>query len=346
MAQPVKLHDVAVAAGVSIATASRALAGKTRVAQETRAHVLEVADRLGYQVNPIARALRDGSTRTVGMIVPVIANPFFAELIDAIEAELHSVGLELLLADSHGEVVQERKRLGNLVSRQVDGIFIVPHHERHSVPGIRAALAAVPLLQIDRRVARVRTDFVGVNNEDGIRSIVEHLVEIGTRSIVFASADDQNVAGRGRRTAFEAVTAELDLVVHPHIIGNFSLEAGQEAARQLLARSALPDAVVAGSDFNAFGLISSLRAGGVRVPEDIRVTGFDGTTLSQVFDPPLTTVRQPTAEIAATAVSFLMNRMADPEAPVREQVISPALVVRESTLRERPLASTSIAAGR
>lgn len=346
MAQPVKLHDVAVAAGVSIATASRALAGKTRVALETRAHVLEIADRLGYQVNPIARALRDGSTRTVGMIVPVIANPFFAELIEAIEAELHSIGLELLLADSHGEVVQEKKRLGNLVSQQVDGIFIVPHHERYSVPGIRTALAAVPLLQIDRRVARVRTDFVGVNNEDGIRSIVEHLVEIGTHSIVFASADDQNVAGRGRRTAFEAVTAELDLVVQPHIIGNFSLEAGQEAAQQLLARSALPDAVVAGSDFNAFGLISSLRAGGVRVPEDIFVTGFDGTALSRVFDPPLTTVRQPIAEIAATAVSFLVNRMADPGTPVREQVISPELVVRESTQRERPLASTSIASRR
>lgn len=331
MPQPVKLHDVAAAAGVSIATASRALAGKTRVSKETTDHVLAVARRLGYRVNPIARALREGSTRTVGMIVPVIGNPFFAELIDAIEAELHIAGLELVLADSHGDVGQERRRLESLVSRRVDGIFIVPHHEKRSAAGIRSAMKDVPVVQIDRHVEQLRSDFVGVNNEHGIRTIVDHLVERGVRSIALASADDQNIAGRGRRLAFEAASAEHGLTMHPHLIGSFSLDSGLEAGRELLARGDLPDAVVAGSDLNAFGVISALRLGGVRVPHDVLVTGFDGTTLSEVFDPALTTVRQPTAEIASTAVSFLAKRMTDPDGPLREQVISPDLVVRNST---------------
>ena len=331
MSSRVKLNDVAEAAGVSIATASRALAGKTRVSPDTTEHVLAVARRLGYRVNPIARALREGSTRTVGMIVPVIGNPFFAELIDAIEAELHTSDLELVLADSHGDVEQERRRLENLVSRRVDGIFIVPHHERRSSAGIRSAMAGAPLVQIDRRVAGLRSDFVGVNNEDGIRSVIDHLVDRGVRSVVLASADDQNVAGRGRRMSFEQAAAEQGLDIRPHLIGSFSLQSGQEAGKELLARGDLPDALVAGSDLNAFGVISALRAGGVRVPDDMLVTGFDGTTLSEVFDPPLTTVRQPTAGIASAAVAFLASRMLDPDGPVREQVISPELIIREST---------------
>lgn len=330
MAEKVKLHDVAAAAGVSIATASRALAGKSRVSAATTAHVMEVARGLGYRVDPIARALREGSTRTVGMIVPVIRNPFFAELIDATEAELHAAGLELILADSHGDVAQERRRLESLVSRRVDGIFIVPHHERMSAAGIRAAMQEVPLVQMDRRVEKLRTDFVGVNNEDGIRLLVEHLAARGVKTIALASADDQNAAGRLRRTSFEATTAELGLTVAPHAIGNFSVEAGIAAANELLARGPLPDAIVAGSDVNAFGVVSALRAAGIRVPDDVLVTGFDGTSLSEVFDPALTTVLQPTAEIAAAAVAFLTERMANPDGPVREQVISPRLLVRAS----------------
>lgn len=333
MPQPVTLHDVAAAAGVSIATASRALAGKPRVSPETVQHVLAVARKLDYRVNPIARALREGSTRTVGMIVPVIGNPFFAELIDAIEAELHLAGLELVLADSHGDLEQERRRLQTLVSRRVDGIFIVPHHEQLSAAGILAAMSHVPIVQIDRRVEQLDTDFVGIDNERGIRSAVEHLAAVGVRTAVLASADDENAAGRGRRAAFEAAVAEFGLTALPHLLGAFSLGSGQEAGRALLAAGALPDAVVAGSDLNAFGIISALRQGGVRVPEDVLVTGFDGTTLSEVFDPALTTVRQPTAEIAATAVAFLTRRMADSDEPVRSQVVRPELVVRESTTR-------------
>lgn len=328
---PVKLQDVADAAGVSIATASRALGGKKRVSAQTAEAVLAAARRLGYTVDPIARALRDGSTRTVGMIVPVIGNPYFAELIGAVEDELRQVGFELVIADSHGDVAQEALRLATLVARRVDGILVVPQDSTGSVTAIRRAMTSVPVVQVDRKVDRVAGDFVGVDNDTGMRLVLEHLADQGVRRVVLASSDDANTAGRTRRQAYERLVLELGLVADAHVIGNFSIEAGREAARQLLARTSLPDAVVTGSDLNAIGLVSGLRQSAVHVPTDLLVTGFDGTELSEVYEPSLTTVHQPLDAIARNAVSFLMSRVADPQQPVRDSRIGATLVVRAST---------------
>ena len=134
MTDEVRLRDVAEAAGVSIATASRALTGRNRVSASTTAHVTAVARRLGYQVNSVGRALREGSTRSVGMTVPVIGNPYFAQLVDAVEGALVAPGLELLIADSHGDVDHEARRLRTLVGRQIDGLVVVPADVERSAP--------------------------------------------------------------------------------------------------------------------------------------------------------------------------------------------------------------------
>ncbi|MET3176414.1 UNVERIFIED_ORG: LacI family transcriptional regulator [Arthrobacter sp. UYCu721] len=330
MDQTVKLQDVADEAGVSIATASRALAGKDRVSRATTEIVMTAAKKLGYSVDPIARAMRDGMTRTVGMIVPVIGNPFFAELVDAVEAELRLSGRELIIADSHGDVGQEARRLETLVGRRVDGILIVSQDHDLSVPAIRKAARSVPVVQVDRKVGRISGDFVGVDNFIGMQLILEHLVRRGVKSVVLASSDNANSAGRSRRLAFEEITRDLPLVVQEHIIGDFSIEAGRRAGEELLRRKALPDAVVAGSDLTAFGVMSALIRSGVRIPDDVMVTGFDGTSFSAVFEPPLTTVAQPLAAIARDAAAFLGARIADPNEPTRDSRIAPTLVIRES----------------
>jgi LacI family transcriptional regulator len=329
--RPVKLQDVAEAAGVSIATASRALAGKTRVSAETTRTVLEAAGRLGYVVDPIARALREGSTRTVGMIVPVIGNPHFSELIAAVEDQLQTFGFELILADSHGEVVQEAKRLRTLVGRRVDGIVVVIHDSEASAPALRQAMCSVPVVQLDRKVEQLQSDFVGIDEDEAMRLILEHLVDRGVHRVVLASADDANSVGRGRREAFERLVGELGLVADPHVIDDFSVQAGRDAADEIVRRGSLPDAVVAGSDINAVGVISRLQSLGVQVPGDILVTGFDGTQLSEVYNPSITTVRQPVKALARNAVSFLLARIADPTGPQRDCRITTELVVRSST---------------
>ncbi|MDQ1060472.1 LacI family transcriptional regulator [Arthrobacter globiformis] len=330
MDQIVKLQDVANEAGVSIATASRALAGKDRVSRETTEIVMTAAKKLGYSVDPIARAMREGITRTVGMIVPVIGNPFFAELVDAVEAELQLSGRELIIADSHGDVAQEARRLETLVGRRVDGILIVSQDHDRSIPAIRKAARSVPVVQVDRKVGRLSGDFVGVDNFIGMQLILDHMVHRGTKSVVLASSDNANSAGRSRRVAFEQITRELPLDVQEHIIGDFSIESGRRAGEELLRRKTLPDAVVAGSDLIAFGIMSTLIRSGVRIPDDLLVTGFDGTSLSGVFEPPLTTVTQPLAAIARDAAAFLTTRIADANEPTRDSRIAPTLVVRES----------------
>lgn len=269
--QNVKLQDVADEAGVSIATASRALSGKKRVSAKTAQTVLEAAVRLGYHVDPIARALREGSTRTIGMIVPVIGNPFFSELIASVEDELRQVGLELIISDSHGDIEHEAQRLRTLVARRVDGILIVSHDSLGSVHAIREAMQSVPVIQIDRKVDRIQGDFVGVDNYGGMRLILEHLAERGVRRVVLASSDNANAAGRTRREAYETLVEELGLNPDKHVIGNFSIETGREAAEELLARESLPDAIVAGSDLIAIGLIARLKQSEVRVPSDVLV---------------------------------------------------------------------------
>jgi LacI family transcriptional regulator len=331
LSHPAKLQDVAEAAGVSIATASRALGGKKRVSAETTQLVLAAAERLGYRVDPIARALRSGSTRTVGMIVPVIGNAHFVALIAAVEDELQGFGFELILADSHGDVRQEAKRLRTLVDRRVDGVLLVPHDSRKSAAAIRETMRTVPVVQVDRKVDRLQSDFVGIEEAAAMRLILEHLVERGARRVVLASADDVNSAGRGRREAFERLVAELGLIADAHVVDSFSVEAGRNAADEIFHRGSLPDAIVAGADVNAVGVISRLRELGVRVPADVLVTGFDGTQLSEIYNPPITTVRQPVRALARNAVTFLLSRIADPAEPARDSRISTELVIRAST---------------
>ena len=327
----VTLLDVAEAAGVSIATASRALAGKDRVSRNTIERVRTIAADLGYRVDPIARALREGSTRIIGMIVPVIGNPFFAQLVDAVEEQVHRSGFELLLADSHGFVSEEARRLTVFGERKVDGVAIVPSDRITSAAGLRTLRENVAVVQLDRSTGSSVADFVGVDNDAGIRLILEHLLERGVRSVVFAGADDITSNGAERWDAFQRAASASPLPVTAPFRGEFSIASGTAAADELLARGPLPDAVVAGSDLIAIGLIARLRERGVRVPEDVLVTGFDGTELSQIYSPSITTVVQPVEEIATEAISYLVGRIQGAQGAVRNSRVAPALRLGQST---------------
>lgn len=331
MSPTVRLDDVAAAAGVSVATASRALSGKNRVSAATIAHVRATAERLGYRVDPIARALREGSTRTVGMVVPVIGNPFYAELVDAVEDALQEQGLELILADSHGDVEHEARRLDLLTARRVDGVIVVPSDYTRSAPAIESAQRHVPVVQLDRRVNRLATDFVGVDNSTGIELVFDHLESTGVSTIAFVSSDDVTSAGRERREAYERALPESRFQAHKPVFGDFSISTGRMAATELLSRGTLPDAVIAGSDLIAFGLISGLRDAGIRTPSGMLVTGFDGTLLSDIYDPGLTTVIQPLSAMAAEAARFLVSRIDATDTAVRSSRIAPTLAIRQST---------------
>jgi LacI family transcriptional regulator len=328
-----RLQEVAEAAGVSVATASRVLAGSPRVAPATKRAVLKASAKLQYRRDPIARALRTQRTGTIGMLVPDISNPFFAELIEAVARTLETLDLDLLLADSQGSPGREARWFAEMGERRSDGLLVVPSHHHDSREALQAAAAAMPVLQLDRRVDGIAADFVGVDNLVGMRLLVEHLVAVGVSSLTLVSGQASSSTGRGRLAAFHASLEGQDgLRAQEPILGEFSIAFGRAAGRRLLERDELPEAIVCGSDSIALGLLSELNRVGRRPPEDVLIVGFDGIVMSELTDPPLTTVKQPCSAMAAEAARLLKMRLDGSEAPPQRSEIAPELIVRDSSM--------------
>lgn len=328
----VTLQQVAEAAGVSIATASRALGGKERVSEASVRVVRAAAERLGYRVNTFGKALREGSDGVVGIVVPMVSNPFYASLVHAFEDQLDRVGLKLLIADSHGELDRETERLDALVSRRVRGVFVVPAYFERSRPMIVKVAREVPLVQVDRRVVDdAELAYVGVDNADGITQVLRHVVERGADRPVFVGADDRTSVGCERADAFAAGAAAMGLSAQRPVRDRYLFEFGLSATARLLRRSKLPDAVVTGDDLIASGLLAGFTRHGVSVPGDVMVTGFDGTLLADISSPTLTTVQQPMAGIAEAAVDQLVRQIAGEGGAERHVRLRTSLRPAEST---------------
>lgn len=334
---PVRIADVAKAAGVSPATVSRVLGGSThKVNEATQAKVRKVAADLGYRVNSIARALRLSTTGAVGMVVPSIANPFFTELVEQVEHQLTSLEINLFLSDSRNDPEIEARKVKSLSNGAVDGVLVVPVHQTASEAAVAAAARAIPVVQLDRQITGLRIPWVGVEDRSGIRDIVTHLAQQGARSLGILTSTAASLSAAVRTSEVRAQAAQLGLALDDkHVLDTaFTIDAGIEAVDRLLEHGPLPDALVCIDDILAIGVLGGLRRRGIRVPEDVLLTGFDGIRYSWIMSPTLTTVRQPLERIAAEGVRLL----ADPEAArTGIQVALPGdLVIRESTTRPGP----------
>jgi LacI family transcriptional regulator len=304
----VTIEDVALAAGVSTASVSRALSGSRPVRPETRQRVMAAANELNYRINPLASALRSKVTRTVGMIVPDIVTPFFPAVVKAVEDALHQSGLGLFLCDANESPALEARRLDSLLARSVDGIIISPVDAVKSRAAVAAAARRTPLVQVDRHV-NVSTDIVSVDHRRGIQLVLDHLVAQGCSSFAFVTTGG-----------------------HPSV-ANERLEAYVHYVRRADRASAdpLPHAVVCANDLIAVGVLQAFRAGGIRVPQDVAVTGYDDSTFASVVEPHLTSVRQPLGPLGQEAVRFITSAIESPGLPPRELRLLPELVVRDSS---------------
>ncbi len=333
MSKRISINEVAAAAGVSRATAARALSGTRNVAPSIVESVKRAATDLGYQRNALASSLRSQKTHTMGMVVPEIANPFFPMMIEATERHLQRRGLILLLCDAQDDPDVEARRVNALLERQVDGLIISPCHAERSRETILGAAAKLPVVQLDRHVEGSVTDWVGSDDEHGIGQIVAHLEAAGARSFVFVSSLPTSSSARLRTAAYRRATAAIDPASADRILaGEFTSDWGQQATRQLLADGGLPDAIVCGSDTVAFGVLHELHAQGIRVPEQVMVTGYDDVGLAFMTYPSLTTVRQPCDEIAARSIALLYQRLNGVSPSTLQHVnVPPSLMVRGST---------------
>jgi len=333
------IGDVARAAKVSTATVSRALSGSTAVNPDTAARVREAALRLGYRVNPIARALRKNATGNVGLLVPSVSNPFFTMLVDELEQHLVGTGMNLYLCTSRDDVDIEAKRLASLCDGAVDGILVSPCDAARSGPALVGAHQQVPVVQVDRSAADVDIDWVGLDDMHAMDAVVAHLAERGVREIALVTSNAQNSSGRLRTVATRAAGTRHGITVSRVLDGTFSPDWGAEAAAALVADGPLPGAVVCTDDQIATGLVRELQRLGVTVPDDVLVTGLDDVPHAALLTPSLTTIRQPVSAIAAEAVRLiesLLHPHAEPGVSPRTSLrtaMRGELVVRDSTRR-------------
>lgn len=327
----VTVSDVAAAAGVSQATASRALAGLATVDPELARRVLRAKTELGYQANVMARALRTRRTDTIGMVVPSISNPYFVAAVEAVEQVLALSGRALLLCDAREDVAIEASRIDLLVQRMVDGLIVVPVTAEASAPALSSAARLMPVVQLDRLVESASTDFVGSDNGIGVRACVAHLRDRGARRIAYVGSRPTTSTASERLRAFREVVGPQDCPDRWLMLGEFTGAWGRQAATELLAGGELPDAIVCGADVIALTLVSSLRSAGIEVPQRVTVISYDDSGLGELTVPPLTSVRQPIDAMAREAVRLLDHRRDHPQDPIRKSVFPPELVIRGST---------------
>jgi LacI family transcriptional regulator len=230
----------------------------------------------------------------------------------------------------------------SLVSRQVDGLIVVPTADEKSTEALAEAHRSIPMVQLEYEAGNLNADYVGIDNSLGIKLVLEHLGQLGASTVRFVSSTIRSSASRTRLEAFWQGVEELGMHPGEPVLGRFTMSFGKEAVSMILAEGAMPDAIVCGSDVVALGVIGQLHAEGISVPDDVMVTGFDDIVFADLSDPPLTTVHQPRRRLADAAVSALLGRINGTLAgsPTRTE-LAPHLVVRRSSLRPPRAVATS-----
>ena len=331
----VRLRDVAQAAGVHVATASRALnpATRSRVNPATAARVLEEATRLGYEVNLAARALRTQRSAMIGVLIPDISRPLYPPIMRGIVDVLETAGYIALLSATDEDEARERRLFTSLRGRGVDGFILATAHVHHPLLA-EAARLGVPVVTINRTSSDVPVSSVAADNEAGMADVVAHLAALGHRRLAHVAGPGDTSTGLARAAAFRAAVARHGLELDPRLdieSDSYSVAGGLRAGRQLLAVGAPFTAIATGNDLLALGVLDVMRENHIRCPEQVSLTGFHDLPMIDRLTPALTTVRVPQVEMGATAARLLLEAIADPDAEARHVVLPVELVVRAST---------------
>jgi LacI family transcriptional regulator len=331
----VSLIDVAARSGVSVSTVSRVLSGTRSKEDTTKTRVQAAAKSLGYSVNFAARSLRRESTETIGLVIPHIENPFFSTLAEKLERATNKVNKELLICTSQENIDIEADRIRTLIHRQVDGIILIPCDEEKSRKAINSALSSVPLVLLDQRVNGCDCDWIGVDEPHAFKTLLTYLAGIGTRSAAFVGSTAGDSSSLARLQNFQENCRQQKIHVAPShlLLDDYSASWGRKAVDLLLGSSdPLPDTIVCANDLIAFGVLDQLVARGIKVPQDIRVTGFDDTQYAQLCSPRLTTMSQPLENMAAEATRIICSQ-AESDSPEWSHLdisMKASLIVRES----------------
>lgn len=328
----VTIRDVAARAEVSQATAARALGGYGYVGAASRRAVLDAAQELGYRPNNVARALVSGTTRTIGLVVGDIENPFFAAAARGLSDVVEEEGYTLLLANSDEDLERERRAIDVLRTQLVDGLVVAPvsgndgDHLRVLESDNR------PLVLMDRAIRGLQVDAVMVDNAGGARTAIEHLLKFGHDRIGVVSDADEISSTAERLRGYRKALRDAGIEPDPGLVsvGPSTRAGGYDAARVLLERPDRPRALFTLNNFMTAGAVRAIRDFGLRIPDDVALVAFDELEWTTLVDPPITVVAQPVAELGRAVGARLLARLQGDDSTPKRTRLRTELIVRSS----------------
>jgi LacI family transcriptional regulator len=337
------IQEVARHAGVAVGTVSNVLNRPEVVAENTRRRVLDAIEELGFVRNESARQLRTGRSRTLGLVVLDVANPFFTDVARGVETLADEVGSVVMLCNSNEDAERESRHLELLLEQRAQGVLITPVDGGN--PRIERLIDhGVPVVLVDRGSGRSNRCSVAVNDVLGGRIAVEHLLERGHRRIAFVGGPASIPQVSDRHTGSEEVAAAAGaeiVVVETH---SLQVAEGRRAGRHVaeLPADQRPTAVFCANDLLALGVLQEMTRQHLRVPEDVAIVGYDDIDFASAAAVPLSSVRQPREQLGRTAAQLLIEEVTDGERHRHRQVVfEPELVVRESSAVSRSDARTT-----
>lgn len=327
----VTIKDVAAAAKVSTATVSRVLAGLDGTGPRVRQRVLDTVKKLDYHPNRLARDLRAGMRKVIGVIIPDLQNPFLTGVVRGVESVLQQQGYSLILGNSDERAEREQRHLAVLRGEGAAGLILAPS----DAPDANyEALQGwdIPIVAVDRMPRGLQVDLVCSGNREGAREAARHLIGHGYEDIAIINGPvgvdvvEDRLAGFRDALMAAGIKPRQSFVIH----SDFRQTGGRAAMQQLLDLPKRPRAVFVANNLMTLGALQAIHERGMDIPRDIAVVGFDDMPWSTSLRPPLTAVAQPIEEIGRVAADLLLERLKMPGQPVRRIVLSTRLIVRAS----------------
>lgn len=333
------MKDIARELGVSIVTVSKVLRNHEDISDATRKRVLDKVKELNYRPNLAARGLVTGRSYLVGLIVPDLLHPFFAEVAKQIAKALVKKGYYLIISSSEEDARLEQRELDQMLGRGLDAIIIASCNEEPNFITKTRNQNGPPFVLIDRNLPGVAASFIGVDDELVGRMATEHLIAVGCKRIAHIRGPESS-PGAGRLKGYRMAIARHGLRIHDDYVSGIlsvdesSRESGAVAMRELLGRQKRPDGVFCYNDPIAIGAISTILEAGLRVPEDVAVIGCGNLHYDDVLSVPLSSIDQNTAEIGAIAARTTIAVIESKQAPKpKVHLVEPKLIARHSTRR-------------
>ncbi|WP_003542236.1 LacI family DNA-binding transcriptional regulator [Desulfotomaculum nigrificans] len=335
------IKDVAKLAGVSVSTVSRALNGSGYVDRTTEERVMAAVKQLNYKPNQIARGLISKKTKTFGLILPDISNPFFPEMARGAEDEASKHGYNIILCNSDWQIEKEKMHLNLLQQKCVDGIILVGSRINEQYLSVLSK-SATPIVLLDRTSA-LDIHSISTNNVLGAYLATKHLIDQGYQNIAHIAGPALSPSAQQRLAGYRKALVEhyrvFDLVLVTE--GDYRIAGGTLAMQRLLRLATIPDAVFCANDLMAIGALEALQQAGVKVPEEIALVGYDGINLARYVNPKLTTIIQPTYQMGIMAVQLILETISSGQKNFKSIELDPILEIRESSLRRETYAKTS-----